>query len=314
MRNMSERRIVQGLGEVYDMSYPGLNRVEERLGYGQQMQEIVDPYNFLARASELISKGTYPIFYSNHNQHLNIAGFREVLSQLPVRPEDMHVAIAHTLVNEGQDKKIVEFAKTIFPILQKERMHLIPVAREKDIKTLKETSEEKASIAARDTFHNLRHLAATLREDAGFMFFPEATTQGAVKVDGKRSGMVEVTDNLFNWFVSNSQRVGRKIVFVPIGMSGTNNIIEPRTSKAHMKANLQVLKEKVSHQLGIDLGPIKKFAKVVIGEPFGIEDIWLEGVGKLRNGKIVFEDGELNTYMMKQVAVLLSEEEKGVYA
>lgn len=312
---MSERRLVRGLGEVYDISNPIVARFGERVMYGQQMQELTDPFNYLNEVSERIKEGAYPVFYSNHNQHLNISGFREVIAGLPVRPENLYVAVAHSLVNEGQDPKIVAFGKSMAPILATDNIHMIPVAREKDLEKLKKESLEKAEVAGRDTFHNLRHLSLTLKEDAGFIFFPEATTEGAVKVNGKRSGMIEVTDNLFEWVISNAQRYGRELVFVPVGMVDTNRILEPRTSNAHLRPKLEILKDVVSHQLGIDMGSISKLAKVVVGQPFGVYDIWESGVGKLENGKFVFEDDSaLNSFMMRQVSVLLRKEDRGFYA
>ncbi len=311
---MSERRSARGLGEVYDISNPAVVKFGERVNYGQQMQELVDPFNFLDEVSRRIEAGAYPVFFSNHNQHLNIGGFREVITHLSARPENLYVAVAHSLVNEGQDPKIVAFGKSMAPILANDAIHMIPVAREKDLEKLKKDSEEKAEVAARDTFHNLRHLSLTLKEDAGFIFFPEATTEGAVKVNGKRSGMIEVTDNLFEWVMSNAQRYGRELVFVPVGMVDTNRILEPRTSNAHVRPKLEILKDRVSHQLGIDMGPISKLAKVVVGQPFDMYDIWESGVGKLENGKFVFDDDSaLNTYMMRQVAVLLRKEDRGFY-
>lgn len=312
---MVERREVMGLAQGRDLADPKVSRFAERLSYGQEMHDIVDPQNYLGVVSEKISENAYPVFYSNHTQHLNIAAFREIVGRLEVRPSDMYVAIAHSLVNEGQDPKIVEFARNLIPVMEQDRIHFIPVAREKDIEKLAEDSPEKATQAGRETIHNLRHLSMTFGEDAGFMFFPEATTEGAVKVAGKRSGMIEVTDNLFEWIVKSSQRQGRELIFVPIGMVGTNRIIEPRTSNPHLRAKFEIAKDKIGHQLGVDLGEIAKLAQVVVGEPFGLYEAWEEGFGEYKNGRFYFPDGkELNAYMMKRVAELLPEDARGYYS
>lgn len=311
---MVERKEVLGLAHGRDIADSKVLRFSEKLSYGQAMHEIFDPQGYLGIVSENISIGQYPIFYSNHTQHLNIAAFREIIGRLNPRAADMYVAIAHSLVNEGQDPKIVEFAQNLIPVMQQERIHFIPVAREKDINRLSKISKEKADQAARETIHNLRYLAMTFGENAGFIFFPEATTEGAVKVDGKRSGMIEVTDNLFEWLIKISQRQGREVFFVPVGMDGTNRIIEPRTSNPHLRVKYEIVKNKIGQQLGVDLGEIPKLARVVVGKPFGLYDVWEEGCGEFKNGSYYFPDKkELNTYMMKKVAELLPEEARGFY-
>ena len=114
---MSERRLVRGLGEVYDISNPIVARFGERVMYGQQMQELTDPFNYLNEVSERIKEGAYPVFYSNHNQHLNISGFREVIAGLPVRPENLYVAVAIHWLTKDKTQKLLHLERVWLPFL-----------------------------------------------------------------------------------------------------------------------------------------------------------------------------------------------------
>lgn len=303
---------ISGLPEVLE-SNP---KVEERLEYAQKLQELVDPQNHLGEVSNAISDGAYPIFYSNHNHHLNIAGMRMVYQSLKIRPKDLHVAVSYTLLNFGQEAKLVKFARGIMSLLELDSVHLVPVARKKDIRLIKnDQGITEAKKALRATESNLNFIYSTLSHNAGFIFFPETTTTGAVKGEsGKRPGMINVDNSMFGDFIKRAEGSNRELIFVPIGMSGTNRIIEPRISTPHKRALFEISKDKVGAYLGVDLGEIKPLAKVIVGEPFGVYDIWEEGVGSLQDQKFVFNNREeLNMFMMKRVAELLSEEERGVY-
>lgn len=293
---MSERKMgILGVPEVIERN----PAVEEKIDYAQRLQELIDPNNHIERASELIGRGAYPIFYSNHNQHVNIAGMRNVYNSLSQRPEDLYFAVAYSLLNSGQERSLISFAQGLMPLVEKESVHFVPVGRAKDIaKVRKDEGNEAARRVVAVTRSNLDFLYSTLEDDAGFIFFPETTTQGAVKHNGTRSGMIRVDNTMFSDFIDRAGETGRELAFIPVGMVDTNKIAEPRTSKPHMRVLFEIGKEKTRNKLGVKLGGIKPLAKVVVGEPF----LW---------GNQNTDD--VNGYLMGKVAELLPADARGYY-
>jgi hypothetical protein len=295
-----EHLSIQGLPEEVGNDR-NVQKVSQKMEYGQALQRLVDPNNYLGEVSRKISReNVYPIFYSNHNQHLNIAGMRKVYQSLSSRPKDLYVAIAYSLVNGGQNAQIINFARGLMPTLGEERTHLVPLARPKDIISLREEQgKEEAKKALRSSVYNRQLINKTLNEDAGLILFPEATTEGAVKdKKGKRRGMIKVEGNFVEDFVKEASEIERQLLFVPIGMVDTNRIVEPRTSRPHLRAAFEIGKEKVADALGVDFGPIKEIASIVVGEPFYPDEI---------------DNRNFNFDLMSKVAELLPEEARGFY-
>ncbi len=297
-----ERLTIEGLPE--DFGGPdNVQKVARNMEFGQRLQKLVDPYNYLDFVSDEIAHDAFPIFYSNHNQHLNIAGMREVVQSLGVRPQDIYVVIAWSLVNGGQDEKIVNFAKGLIPTLEKDNIHLVPLARPFDISAMRaERQYDDAKKALRITRANVGVLEQSLEESAGLVVFPEATTAGAVKdKKGQRPGIGRAEGNFVKDIHAKAHELGRRVLHVPIGMEGTNRIIEPRQSNPHLRAKLEIGKQLVINKLGIDANVITPLAKIIVGEPFTIED------------PNAFDAAEYNDYLMAVVASLLEENERGVF-
>lgn len=277
--------------------------VEQRMEYAHMFQELVDPDDNLSMVSAYIDEGAYPVFYSNHNQHINIAGMREVYSSLESRPDDLYFIVAYSLVNSGQDKSLIKFAQGLMPMLEEEKVHFVPVARPKDLhKIRQEEGNNSAREALKVTRNNLEFVFSTLKEDAGLILFPETTTEGAVKKKGVRSGMIEVKNTILPDTIEMAGKVKRDLVFVPVGMVNTNRIVEPRKSKPHPGILLRIGKEMVVSRLGVGFGKIKPVAEVRVGEPILWDSV---------SNKIPLN--EANSYLMGKVAELLPEEARGYY-
>lgn len=279
-----------------------VKRVAQNLGYGERLQKICDSNKYLENiSSEVAKNNAFPVFYSNHNQHLNIAGMHKIIQSLPVRPDDIYSVVAWSLLNDGQDQKIVNFAKALVPFLEKDKVHLVPVARPKDISDMRAGGQkEQAKFALQATRRNMELLESSVSESAGLILFPAATTAEAVKDEyGKRPGMGRVEGNFMQDFAVKAQEIGRPTLWVPIGMVDTNRIVEPRESNPHLRAKLEIGKDKLFSHFGID--PITSIAKIVVGEPFYIEN------------PDKFSGNEFNDFVMPKVAALLPENARGVY-
>lgn len=276
--------------------------VAQNLGYGERLQRIVDPNRFAEMvSSEVSDNDAFPVFYSNHNQHLNIAGMHKLVQALPVRPDDMYAVVAWSLLNDGQNPKIVSFAKALVPFLEKDGLHLVPVARPKDISDMRTNGQKvQAKFALQATRHNMQLLETSLSESAGLILFPAATTAEAVKDEyGKRPGMGRVEGNFMQDFAVKAKEVGRSILWVPVGMADTNRIVEPRESNPHLRAKIEIGKDKLFGRFGINT--ITPIASIVVGEPFYIDE------------PQDFSGNEFNDFVMPKVAGLLPERGRGVY-
>ena len=296
--------MIEGLPEDFG-GIENVQKVARNMEFGQRLQELVDPYNYLDCASDKIANhDVYPVFYSNHNQHLNIAGMREVIQSLKSRPDDVYVVVAWSLVNGGQDERIVDFAKGLIPTLAKDSIHLVPLARPSDILTMRaERKYDEAKKAMRVTRANIGVLEQSLGESAGLIVFPEATTAGAVKdKNGRRPGVGRAEGNFVKDFHSKAHELGRRVLHVPIGMEGTNRIIEPRQSNPHLRAKFEIAKQLVVDQLGVNANVIMPLSKIIAGPPFIIED------------PDQYEVAEYNDYLMAIVASLLNENDRGVFS
>lgn len=252
-------------------------------------------------SSEISDNDAFPIFYSNHNQHLNIAGMHKLVQALPTRPDDVYAVVAWSLLNDGQDPKIVSFAKALIPFLEKDGVHLVPVARPKDISDLRSNGQKaEAKFALQATRQNMELLGDSLSQSAGLILFPAATTSEAVKdAHGKRPGMGRVEGNFMQDFAVKAREIGRPVLWVPVGMVDTNRIVEPRESNPHLRAKFEIGKDKLFGRLGINA--VTPIARIVVGEPFYIAD------------PQSFSGNEFNDFVMPKVAILLPKEARGVY-
>lgn len=276
--------------------------VAQNLGYGEKLQKIIDPNHFIEKvSSEISDNDAFPVFYSNHNQHLNIAGMHKMVQSLPVRPDDVYTVVAWSLLNDGQDPKLVSFAKALIPFLERDGVYLVPVARPKDISDLRASGQKaEAKFALQATRHNMELLGNSLSQSAGLILFPAATTAEAVRDEyGKRPGMGRVEGNFMQDFAVKAQDVGRPVLWVPVGMDDTNRIVEPRESNPHLRAKFEIGKDKLFGRFGINT--VTPIARIVVGEPFYIDD-----AGK-------FAGNEFNDFVMPKVAGLLPERARGVY-
>lgn len=146
-------------------------------------------------------------------------------------------------------------------------------------------------------------MRSTVHQDAGFMFFPEGTTQGGVKgPEGVREGIIKVETPFFLWLIEEAQQEGREVVFCPFANVGTNNIVEARTTKPHFRARFEIAKEKAS--LGLVRPSV--LAEVRMGRPFTL--------GNMRNYGLNLSDrDEINEFAMIHVAQEMPVEDQGYY-
>ncbi len=278
-----------------------VQKAKEQIDFAERLHEFRDPYDSLNILSERILEGDYPVIYSNHTQHVNIAAFRGIYNRLPIRPDDLYVATAYSLDQGDQGKSLADFTNSLKPVLESEDVHFIPLARSKDLKKYRsEKDVESARRLISETRQSQQRIMDTLQSDAGFMFFPEATTEGGMKgEDGSRKGLQEVDNKMFSDLIGGAVRAGRNIAFLPAGIVDANRIIEPRKTDPTVRTKFQFVKSKIG------LRP-STLAYVNIGKVFQIEDV-------VSNDIDISDFNSVNDFMMRKVAELLPEDVRGFY-
>jgi hypothetical protein len=333
----AERSIPTGLLGGIDRRT--VRKVAREISIMNKITEFEDPRGYLENARRKIREGAYPVFYANHTHHANIGGFIEIARRLGEdRPRRLIVPITRTLVvheagKVNQDEDVIKAANALIPELAKVGMEYGIIIRQKDIGMLLGLADdEKITLSMRRNVpeqmreilekgaEDKRAIMETLDDfDAGCMVFPEGTTTGGIKkADGTRTGMINVDINLFNEFIDQALRRGRDTVFVPVGMNGYNYVVEPRTKEfSRAKVMLWYARNTITDLLHVNIrGLGEKPAKVIIGEPFGLDDLKNDGLikrnekGRLRSVK---DQIDVNGYFMERVSKVVTPDLRGVY-
>jgi len=276
----------------------GVQKTKEQVDFAQSLHEFKDPYNSLDALSERILEGNYPVIYSNHTQHVNIVAFRGIYNSLAVRPDNFYIATAYSLDQGDQGKGLADFTNSLKPILENEDVHFIPLARSKDVKKYRDERDfESVRKLISETRQNQQRILDTLQNDAGFMFFPEATTEGGMRDEnGNRKGLQEVDNKMFSDLIVEAVRVGRNIAFLPVGIVDANKIIEPRKTEPTARTKFQFIKSKIGFRPSA-------LASVNIGRVFELQDVNVD----------ISDFNSVNNFMMRKIAELLPEDMRGFY-
>lgn len=275
-----------------------VQKTKEQVDFAESLHDFRDKDGSLDALSKRILEGSYPVIYSNHTQHVNIVAFRGIYNRLPVRPDNLYIATAYSLDQGDQGKGLADFTNSLRPILENEDVHFIPLARSKDLKKYRDERDfESVRRLISETRQNQQRILVSLQNDAGFMFFPEATTEGGMRDEnGNRKGLQEVDNRMFSDLIEEAVRLGRSISFLPAGIVDANKIIEPRKTKPTARTKFQFVKSKIGFRPSA-------LARVNIGKVFELQDINLD----------TSDFNSVNDFMMKKVAELLPEEMRGFY-
>lgn len=279
-------------------------KAEFRLNAVDSLTEFVDPFNYLGKFTKLYKDRAYPLIYSNHNQHSNIAGFRRIWRGMgEARPEHFNVIVAHSLTTGNQMGDLGSSSSAMKQMFEKENVHFLEVMRDKDVVNYQREGipEEEIQQAIRFSRNNMLKAYLSLKKDnCGTFVFPAGTTVEADRDErGNRKGMQKVETPILPGFVEAARRFGREVAFLPVGHVNTFRIVEPRETRGKPLAYIGIGMERIG--LGAP-----KLAKTVIGEPFTLSQMESFQID-LRNGE------EVNDFAMRRVAQLLPVDARGYY-
>lgn len=270
----------------------------DRLVQIQEEPEALDEFK------ELMEVGGRPIIYANHHgwgdgwamakatQHL-----RELTANEGIDFPGVIMPIART-ISTGHYGAPLRYLYNLFDsILEKRGLLTTPYTRDKDTKFgLKKSGGETLRIAR------------AVSKDYGIAFFPEASVQGGrhkrgilgFVFGGEINGMINVSDqNYFSSFYKLMNRFGNvkgEIFFMPVALNGSYRFFGADIPIPTLELMLSLVKDSTN--------PVD----VTIGRPITnlrlIEEL----------GEDWQSDGEvLSDFLMKQVAVKLPTNAKGVY-
>lgn len=229
---------------------------------GRQM--IVFNWDELDKVKPLIKPYSMLVFASNHLSHVDVLAVLEAVPEARKRFPTMgtvYFPVSATLEN-GRQGGIGQtfYNKVANPFLEKEGIQPLYVVTHGDkTKHRAEQNPEEAKTQARD-------LVKPVAEKASAYFvLPEGSVEGGRhNTDGTIKGMQRVWNPFLRLISEAAQKQGREIIYVPIGIDGTyqilsaENIFFTRTSFAEIIRKL----------LGMRL---RKLAVVRAGTPFIID-------------------------------------------
>lgn len=300
---MPQERHLEGFDpSVQEVTLKDIRNAQLLLRRIDLLTEYTNSDDRVGRFSDLIDSGAYPIIYSNHTHHLNIAAFSRIWDALDVRPQKAYVIVAHSLTAGKQTPDLARRSNAIKKLLASNNLHFLEVARPKDIEEYRQSGvvEEEIKRAQRQSAESMRTVLESISDNEGLFVFPAGTTEEAVlDKDGVRPGMLEVRTPIMPHVLERAMRKGREVALLPVGNANTFRIAEPRGTSPTISAKLGI---------GMDmLGFVpNKLAKVVIGEPYTLSEMATEGTD-LR------ASNEVNDYVMGKVAMLLPPEARGYY-
>lgn len=329
----TSRPQIKGLEAVYGNVVPGnKEKVAERIRLGDMMIEFKDPNGYLDQVSDHVDKGAAIVTFSNHTQHLNVAGFIKSYRERRSRNKKGYIGVAHSLVNTGQKESLVLFAQGLALNLEDDSVWLVPFARDQDVMDYKKRfGRSKAKEILRETHENLDFVSNQIAfEDSEFMYFPEDTTTGGTKKhwwSRKHRGMVEVKNDMALRLIEAAVSTDKDIVFSGLSMIGFDRIVPPRRTRPSIQALFETARYKILTAMHVD-SKMRKLAKVVVEKPVTLIDLLNAGILEYKleddfsydNIYIPTDKGErrelsdkINKFLMESLASL-PEDHKGVYS
>lgn len=253
--------------------------------------KISFPPQFQEHFLEAISEGYVPVLYSNHQSWYDGLPLARLTSRLLEisnasnrKINGFMLLVAASLPNGEQDPTLKRAYDFLTGKMEEGGITPLPYVRPKDEKKYGMTNNKMAfMIKAMNGFKN----------GMGMAMFAEGSVEGGRKngtggINGMRyfeEGTLEVINTLL-------KRLGKKALFVPIGLSGSYKVLSPDTKRPTMAAIMAIY----------GLGNLK-LVNMRVGNPIGSDDLsYCEG-----------SSGQMNLVLAKEVAELLPEEERGVF-
>lgn len=185
--------------------------------------------SFLAAIGET---DTVPIIISNHQSHTDgipLSVVADTLTHLGnrARPPDQPLLgfvlpVAASLETGHQSRFLAQGLEQIQPQLRKRQLITLSYTRQKD--------RQRYGIQS-SNISFMRNLIRGLKNGYGLALLPEASVEGGRRGLNGIHGMQEFSGVDFGQVFEILGRLGKKALFIPIGIDGGYNVVDPNTNK-----------------------------------------------------------------------------------
>jgi 1-acyl-sn-glycerol-3-phosphate acyltransferase len=210
------------------------------------------------------------------------------------------VPMAASVATGDQSRLITAFYNQMTDWLKSHHIRPVLVVREKDVK--------RYGLNPLAKFSSLKQALNQTNTTTGLGIFPEGSVEGGKQIpdSNQRYGIIEVPNStLLSEQVIRAKTEGKKMIIVPIGISGTYTLFDPDT----MHPTLTAFKTLMHNQLWP--GNPLHLATVSVGEPFLSDDL---PIPELDGSKASPEIHRLVNYqILRRVSQLLPPEERGIF-
>lgn len=258
------------------------------------MIDYQDPNGFIDEFYSL-SQNALGIAISNHRSHADFGVVVETARRMN-KPGNFHkdvmLPLARSIPAGKQSRNIRNFYEAQTDWLRTQHVEPIEIVRDVDV--------ERYGMAK--SLEATRALYANAKPDHVYYIFPEAhVTGGRINPEtGLRNGMIEPDNNLLQRITRAAIKNGTRVIYLPIGIEGTENIFD--NSEGAREIPLNAFANLPATALGVG----RKLARASVGVPFSSDEMFASGVS-------IENSDQINSFALDKVARLVSAQARGNY-
>ncbi|OGH11290.1 MAG: hypothetical protein A3B38_00495 [Candidatus Levybacteria bacterium RIFCSPLOWO2_01_FULL_36_13] len=255
--------------------------------------------NFNYFYTSAIKEGYAPLVIARHESHPDGFIIARLALDLTVKTGELDpefkgflMPLAQSLEEGQQDRPIMRVYQEIKPTMRKFTLVPAPIVRKKDMR-------EDVYAMKKDADEELRMRNLLKEGYQGVVLFPEGTTTGGkTNEKGQVNGMVEFEENsIKKTYLFLKRNLKREVIFIPAATFGGRRILNPDNKWVSPLSLLDAL-----------VSPYPTVARIVVGDPIKSDD---EYIKDLLKGK---DQTGINKFLGREIASLIPENERGVYA
>lgn len=258
------------------------------------MIDYQDPNGFIDEFY-FLNQNAVGIAISNHRSHADFGVVVETARRMN-KPGNFHkelmLPLARSISAGKQSRNIRNFYEAQTNWLKTQHVKAVEVVRDADV--------DKYGMAK--SLDATRALVGNAKPNHAYYIFPEAhVTGGRTNPEtGLTNGMIKPDNNLLQAVTKTAIKNGTRVIYLPIGIEGTENIFDNTEGARELPFNA------LANLPATALGVGRKLARAVVGVPFSSDEMFASGVS-LENSD------QINSFALDRVARLVSAQARGSY-